>query len=309
MEEEKKQKDKKNNKYTFKVLCMAGMLIVIAINCCVIGVTVQKQKNITTDALNAANVIETSSLSAELNGDKKDEIISEPMEEVFDIDENSVSVDDIQECVISENDLSSNEAIDYSQFRPDDWRLILVNKQHPIPEDYDPKLGTVSTPRGKMRCDRRMIPDLNKMFEAASEEGITLLICSPYRPSNRQDYLFNKKVKNYIKKGSSYMDAYYQTAQAVTIPGASEHEMGLALDIISNKYSGLNEGFGESDAGLWLAEHCVDYGFIIRYPLGKENITGIEYEPWHIRYVGTKAAKVMKEENLCLEEFVDLIKE
>ena len=105
------------------------------------------------------------------------------------------------------------------------------------------------------------------------------------------------------------MDAYYLTAQAVTIPGASEHEIGLALDIVSDKYSGLNEGFGASDAGIWLEKHCTEYGFVIRYPLGKESITGIEFEPWHFRYVGKKAAKVMKEQNLCLEEFTELMKD
>lgn len=199
--------------------------------------------------------------------------------------------------------------VDYSEFRVDDWRLILVNKQHPIPDDYELKLGSISTSRGRMKCDQRIISDLNKMLEDAKEDGINLVICSPYRPSSRQDYLFDKKVKSYIKQGNSYMDAYYLTAQAVTIPGASEHEIGLALDIISDKYSGLNEGFGASEAGIWLEKHCTEYGFIIRYPLGKESITGIEFEPWHFRYVGKKAANVMKEQNLCLEEFTELVKE
>lgn len=207
-----------------------------------------------------------------------------------------------------EQQIDSSE-VDYSEFRAGDWRLILVNKQHPIPDDYELKLGSISTPRGRMKCDRRIISDLNKMFEDAKEEGINLVVCSPYRPSSRQDYLFDKKVKKYIKQGNSYMDAYYLTAQAITIPGASEHEIGLALDIVSDKYSGLNEGFGASDAGIWLEKHCTEYGFVIRYPLGKESITGIEFEPWHFRYVGKKAAKVMKEQNLCLEEFTELIME
>lgn len=208
----------------------------------------------------------------------------------------------------TEQQIDSSE-VDYSEFRAGDWRLILVNKQHPIPDDYELKLGSINTPRGRMKCDRRIISDLNKMFEDAKEDGINLVVCSPYRPSSRQDYLFDKKVKNYIKQGNSYMDAYYLTAQAVTIPGASEHEIGLALDIVSDKYSGLNEGFGASDAGIWLEKHCTEYGFVIRYPLGKESVTGIEFEPWHFRYVGKKTAKVMKEQNLCLEEFTELVKE
>lgn len=202
-------------------------------------------------------------------------------------------------------DKSSEEAA----FRTDDWRLILVNKQHPIPDDYKLKLGSFKTSRGNMKCDRRIISDLEQMIEDAKDDGITLVVCSPYRPSTRQKYLFEKKVKAYIKSGNSYMDSYYLSAQAVNIPGSSEHEIGLALDIISDRYSGLNEGFADTDAGKWLAGHCMEYGFILRYPKGKESITGIEFEPWHFRYVGKEAARYISSNNICLEEFKEQIRE
>ena len=156
-----------------------------------------------------------------------------------------------------------------------------------------------------MKCDERIIEDLLMMMKAAKEDGINLEICSPYRDLNRQEFLFNKKIKIYMGQGMSYMDAYKLASQAVTVPGASEHQIGLALDIFCDTYKYLDEGFGETEAGKWLAEHCSEYGFTLRYPKNKEYITSIEYEPWHFRYVGREAASLMQEENICLEEFWD----
>lgn len=215
----------------------------------------------------------------------------------------NVTAEDLLFCIETIENEEANR-----QIPEDDWKLILVNKQHPIPEEYTFEVGSVDTAKGKMRCDKRVIPELTKMIADADKDGVSLLICSPYRSSVRQTFLFEKKVKTYMKQGMPYMDAYYMAAQAVTIPGSSEHEMGLAIDFNSKSYYALNEGFGESDAGKWLAEHCDEYGFIIRYPKGKEDITGIEYEPWHLRYVGKNAAKEIKKQDLCLEEFVELIK-
>ena len=187
-------------------------------------------------------------------------------------------------------------------FDKEDWRLLLINKQHPIPEDYTFELGTI---KGSMKCDSRIIDDLLAMLQGAKADGINLVICSPYRDLNRQQVLFNRKIKAYMGKGRSYMDAYKVSSQAVTVPGASEHQIGLALDIVCDSYSSLNEGFGDTQAGKWLAEHSCEYGFTLRYPKGKEYITSIEYEPWHFRYVGKEAATMMKEKGICLEEFVD----
>lgn len=196
-----------------------------------------------------------------------------------------------------ENEISKTENI---QFSKDDWRLILINKQHSIPEDYTFTLGTIS---GGMQCDERVIDDLRNMLQAAKEEEVSLVICSPYRDMDRQVMLFNRKINRYMNKGMSYMEAYQLSSQAVTVPGASEHQIGLALDIVTGTYTTLDEGFGETKAGKWLAENSYKYGFILRYPLGKEYITGIEYEPWHFRYVGVEAATIIMGEGITLEEF------
>lgn len=112
-----------------------------------------------------------------------------------------------------------------------------------------------------------------------------------------------------MKKKMSYLEAFRASAQAVTIPGSSEHQIGLALDIVSDSYTLLEEGFADTDAGKWLADNSYRYGFILRYPKGKEDITGIEFEPWHFRYVGEPAATYIYQHNLTLEEFVQLLGE
>lgn len=189
------------------------------------------------------------------------------------------------------------------EFSKDDWRLVLINKQHSIPDDYTFTHGAINTIKGSMECDERIIDELLAMLKSAKGDGVTLAICSPYRDFEYQQMLFNRKIKRYMGMGMSYMEAYQLSSQAVTVPGVSEHQIGLALDIVTNSYLTLDEGFGETDAGKWLAENSHKYGFILRYPKGKEYITGIEYEPWHFRYVGVEAATVITERGITLEEF------
>lgn len=226
--------------------------------------------------------------------DNMEEIDKYTLDEI--LEENSAGTEEAAE---SEGDQPEPENVEFSK---DDWRLLLINKQHPIPEDYTFNLGTI---KGSMKCDERIISDLLAMLQGAKNDGVNLVICSPYRDLNRQEVLFNRKIHAYMAKGMSYMEAYKISSQAVTVPGASEHQIGLALDIVSDTYAYLNEGFGDTEAGKWLQEHSCEYGFTLRYPKGKEYITSIEYEPWHFRYVGKEAATVMKQKGICLEEFVD----
>lgn len=202
-------------------------------------------------------------------------------------------------------DIPETENASKPVFSKDDWKLVLINKQHPIPDDYEFSLGNIKTIKGTMKCDERIIDELLSMMQAAKKDGITLAICSPYRDLNYQEVLFNRKIEAYMKKGMSYMDAYIISSKAVTVPGASEHQIGLAIDIVSDEYVTLDEGFADTEAGRWLAEHSCEYGFILRYPAGKEYITSIEFEPWHFRYVGKDAAMVITGEGITLEEFWD----
>ena len=232
----------------------------------------------------------------------------EELDVEYDIEEDAEGIDTytIDDILESQDACQPEEAVAEEVkdlvFDESDWRLVLINKQHPIPEGYSFDFGTI---KGNMKCDKRIIEDLLLMMQAAKEDGINLEICSPYRDLNRQEFLFNKKIKIYMGQGMSYMEAYKVASQAVTVPGASEHQIGLALDIFCDTYKYLDEGFGKTPAGIWLAEHCHEYGFTLRYPENKEYITSIEYEPWHFRYVGREAAAVMQEEDICLEEFWD----
>ncbi|MBR3525407.1 MAG: M15 family metallopeptidase, partial [Lachnospiraceae bacterium] len=193
-----------------------------------------------------------------------------------------------------------------ASFDADDWRILLVNKQHPIPEGYHFELAAFS---GGLHCDSRVKEDLLAMLKAAADEDLHLYVCSPYRATETQVYSFNHKIKNNMAAGMSYAEAYRKASQAVTIPGCSEHEIGLAFDIVSDTYRALDFGFGKTGSGKWLAENCQRFGFILRYPADKEDITGIEYEPWHFRYVGVEAATYIMEHGLTLEEFTEALKD
>ena len=235
--------------------------------------------------------------------------------EGYDNEELNVSADEIDQYslddILEANKASKGMDSTYTETAPkvsdsklskDDWQLVLVNKQHPVPEDYEVTLGRI---KGSMKCDARIIDDLTAMMQAAKADGISLVVCSPYRDYNRQTVLFDRKIDYYMEEGHSYMEAYKLASMTVTVPGASEHQIGLALDIVSTTYSWLEIDFGETVAGKWLREHCDEYGFILRYPEGKEYITGIQYEPWHFRYVGKEAAAQIMERDITLEEFIE----
>lgn len=236
-------------------------------------------------------------VDAELHG--IEDVDQYDLEEILDYHKDSL----VQTETTSDSEIESST--DTIVFSADDWKLLLINKQHPVPDDYTFTLGTI---KDSMQCDERIIDDLMNMLQSAKEEGVNLVICSPYRDMERQEVLFDKKIQIYMNKGMSYMEAYKVASQSVTVPGASEHQVGLALDIVCNTYKELDTGFGETEAGIWLAENSARFGFILRYPEGKEYITGIQYEPWHFRYVGVDAAEIITKQGMTLEEFVEGIK-
>jgi len=221
----------------------------------------------------------------------------------------AIGTDDILEEALGTEDeftvpvtpsLPSEYDLDSLTFDKTDWRLILVNKQHSVPSDYDFPLGSLAQ---NIQCDERVIDDLVLMLRDARNAGMNIWIVSPYRSGDKQETLFNYDLNKYMQSGMNYIDAYQLAAEAVTLPGTSEHQIGLAFDIVNNEYAHLGEGFGETSEGIWLAQNCYKYGFILRYPKDKEYITTIEYEPWHFRYVGREAAAYMTFKGLTLEEF------
>ncbi len=196
--------------------------------------------------------------------------------------------------------------VNIEDFDSDEWYLILVNKMHPIPDDYDFTLSNLDT-WGQM--DERVCDSMNQMISAAHQDGIGLAVVSAYRSNSQQIDNFNKHISQYMSMGYSYSESYQKTSKYVTIPGTSEHEMGISADILSYDYMSMNQGFADTDSAEWLKEHAWEYGFILRYPEGKEDITGIVFEPWHFRYVGIEAAYYITSNDLTLEEFIDLLNE
>ena len=229
-----------------------------------------------------------------------EEIDTYTLEEI--LENNSAYREMVESTPTDTTETTEAPATDFSdyEFDPTDWRLILVNKQHSIPEDYEFPLGNITS---SLQCDERILEDLLAMMQAAKDDHVDLIICSPYRDYNRQTYLFERKITRYMNAGMSYMDAYKTASVTVTAPNASEHQIGLAIDFYSSSYMRLDEGFENTEAGKWLAANSYKYGFILRYPEGKEYITGIIYEPWHFRYVGVEAATVITERGITLEEF------
>lgn len=183
-----------------------------------------------------------------------------------------------------------------------DWKMRLVNAKNPLPEGFAPELATLAN--GK-QFDARATEDLNAMLADAKAAGLSPLVCSAYRSIARQDELFNQMKQDYMAQGMSEADAYAKTATIRTPHGCSEHSSGLAADIVAVNYQTLDDGYENTPEAQWLHAHAAEYGFILRYPKGKEDVTGIIYEPWHFRYVGTKNAQKIKDSGLCLEEYLE----
>ena len=152
--------------------------------------------------------------------------------------------------------------------------------------------------------DARVAPAMQEMIDAAAADGVDLLVCSAYRSIEKQQSLFDTSVQNYMAQGMTEEEATARTATETAIPGTSEHQTGLAADIVTPTHQTLDPEFADTEAGQWLSEHAYEYGFVLRYPADKQDVTGIIYESWHYRFVGKTHAKLMKESGLCLEEYL-----
>lgn len=182
---------------------------------------------------------------------------------------------------------------------PDPY-LILVNADNPLEEDMVPSLKTI---QGDFKLEEQAADAYLEMKAAAKADGISLLVASAHRPVATQERLYNNKVKHYLNQGYSEADAAIEAATVVARPGTSEHNTGLAVDIVTPSFQRLIEAFANTDAAKWLAANAHEHGFVLRYAKDKQEITNIIYEPWHFRYVGLEHAKYMYENDLCLEEY------
>lgn len=183
--------------------------------------------------------------------------------------------------------------------------LVLVNKEHELSGDYSLQLRSICS--GRLQAADVMYEDLVEMLKAAGDAGYQYWIASGYRSRERQQELINEDVADYMEQGMSYEDALAKTLEETQPAGYSEHETGLALDILCSTNTQMNRTQAGEPGNHWLTEYSAEYGFILRYPKDKETVTGIAFEPWHFRYVGKEAAGLMKELDLTLEEFYEIV--
>jgi D-alanyl-D-alanine carboxypeptidase len=202
---------------------------------------------------------------------------------------------------ISEDDLADNP-----------WAMFLVNNQNPLPEDYDKTLEDeigmtlVFEDYREYYMDSRAAPYILKMLKDSAEDGVDLFIVSTYRTQEYQQTNLDNSIQDRIDSGMDYETAYADAIESVALPGRSEHNAGLAADIMTPAYTSMDDdGFKNTPEYKWLSENAEKYGFILRYPEGKQDVTGIIFEPWHYRFVGVYYANKIKESGLTLEEYFE----
>lgn len=191
--------------------------------------------------------------------------------------------------------IEPNAAANYLQFDEDEgtWSLVLVNASNPLPDGFSVETADVG---GGHSVDKRIADSLNAMLEDCKRAGYHPFIRSSFRTRDEQQQILNERAELYREAGYSEEDALSAALQWVALLGTSEHELGLAVDI--------NDEKDDEDMYAWLASNAHQYGFILRYPLDKIDVTGISYEPWHYRYVGKQAADEIYQTGEALEEYL-----
>ena len=182
----------------------------------------------------------------------------------------------------------------------DMWMLAIASADYPMESEY---VVDTTTVEGYL-FDARAAGALQTMLDAARADGMGVYITSAWRSRATQAGLYENRVYRFQLEGYSREEAEEVGATVVARPGESEHELGLSVDLVTDTYTSLDEGFAEQPEYQWLLEHCAEYGFIQRYPPEKSDITGIIWEPWHFRYVGVEVAQYIMENGLCLEEYL-----
>lgn len=287
-------------------------VVVIALLCASCGTKVDYNKNVSSEEA----VSSTAAVSSEETS--SEEVVSEEDEE--ESSEVEVSSMAVASQTTSSKETSSkpqattnksdkeSKVITLPDENSEEWALFLVNNYNELPSGYNPK--TVSVGNSK-EFHAKAADALNKMLSAAEKSGNKLFLVSAYRTVSYQKGLFERNVQKLMNSGMSKSEATAETAINIAQPGKSEHNTGLAADIVSSDWytynTDLTASFEKTSHFKWLSKNAHKYGFILRYPKGKEDITEITYEPWHYRYVGEKYAKLIYESGLCLEEYMETL--
>ena len=213
----------------------------------------------------------------------------------------AVAADAMADAAPGQKDSRTKQA--HQAKKEQEWNLLLVNPWNRVPENYEPELTYL---RNGQAVDSRCYPELQQMIDDCRAAGFEPLICASYRTMEKQEALFEDKEANLIREGYPENEVEAEAAKVVAYPGTSEHQLGLALDIVDVSYRQLDTEQENTPVQQWLMKNSWKYGFVLRYPTDKSDITGIIYEPWHYRYVGKEAAAEMYENKLCLEEYLGI---
>ena len=192
-------------------------------------------------------------------------------------------------------------AVEFPVAEEDLWKIMLVNWENPVPDDFETRLYYVE---GNFLIDHRVVRPLQDLLATMRDEGLSPLLVSAHRCRITQTTLFENNVTRNMGNNMTREEAEREAARVVAAPGTSEHEIGLAVDIVATHYQNLTESFAQTPEGIWMANYGANFGFILRYPRNTEGITGIIFEPWHLRYVGVEVAQHIRDNNLTLEEFL-----
>ena len=249
---------------------------------------------------------EESSVSADSSAEEEESSAEESLpEEASEEESSDVPEEESSEPELEVSTSGESSRADYVVVDPNegDWRLVLVNKTHRLASNMEIETRQI---QGE-EVDARIYDSLVQMLEDGERDSDReFLVCSGYRSVDLQEELFENKIQRVMASDASltYDEAYEIAATVVAIPGASEHNTGLTVDICAVDFQMLIEEYEETDEAQWLRENCYRYGFILRYPKGKEDVTGIIYEPWHFRYVGVEAATEIMQQGITLEEYL-----
>lgn len=203
--------------------------------------------------------------------------------------------------VVSDKNIQESTA----KFKKDNFNQ-LINKDNPIDKSYKPEETTIVS--NNILAHSEVAKYYTEMKKAAQSDNINLLVISGYRSYDYQNTILQRSINSKIAAGMTSQKAKIEATKYITPPGTSEHQSGLALDIVTPSYTSLDAGFADTNAAKWLKENSWKYGFILRYPKDMESVTGILFEPWHFRYIGKELAKLYNDENiknddLTYEEF------
>lgn len=286
------KKTKKENYILIVGICVL-LVSIIAIATVIIVLNPKK-----TDNNSQSNVSKADSSQADISSYTAS--VSEEAE-VSSVVSSTVSTADLEDV--------SSEPLKNGELNSDFSNLLLVNGNNPLPEDYDYE-GNLTIIDQKYLCGYRNQMDKDAyifakaMLDAAWKDNVELYILSPYRSFSTQSALFENEVKTHLNGSTTREQAEIKASAEVARPGTSEHHTGLAVD-----FNSVETHFEDTEAFLWLKEHGEEYGFIMRYAEDKQDLTGVIYEPWHWRFVGIKHAKEINRLGMCLEEYIEYLKQ